>query len=88
MKKRELTFIITTLILGAVLGGLLGEIIGGFLPDGAARTLFTKSLELGFSPVRVDFYSIAFTLGFMVKLNFMSILVVLLVIFYFKWWYI
>lgn len=87
MKKRELTFIIVALILGAVLGGLMGDIIGTFLPDGAARTVFTKSVNIGFDTLKVDFYTIAFTVGLKLKINFMSMLVVILVIVYFRWWY-
>lgn len=88
MKKRELTFIIVALILGAVIGGLLGDLIGSFLPAGAAKTVFTKSVSIGFDTVKVDFYTIAFTFGLMLKINFMSMLVVILVIIYFRWWYI
>ena len=51
MKKRELTFIIIALVLGAVFGGLLGDIIGAYLPAGAAKTIFTVSKEIGFSPI-------------------------------------
>ena len=87
MKKRELTFLITALILGAVLGGLVGDIIGTFLPPGAAKTVFEKSIQVGLGPVQCDFYSIAFTFGVKFKTNFMSALVVLLVIVYFRWWY-
>jgi len=88
LKKRELTFIIVALLLGAILGGFLGELIGSFLPEGAARTLFTKSINIGFETTRVQFYSISFTIGLMFKINFMSVLAVLLVIIYFRWWYI
>ena len=88
MKARDLTFIIVALLLGAVLGGFVGELIGSFLPPGAAKTLFTKSLEVGFDTIRVGFYSISFTIGLMFKINFMSVLGVLLVIIYFRWWYI
>jgi len=87
LKRRELTFLITALILGAVLGGLVGDIIGTFLPPGAAKTVFTKSVEIGFSPAQVDIYAVSFTLGLKFKINFMSVLVVLLVIVYFRWWY-
>ena len=87
MKRRELTFIITGLILGAILGGLVGDVIGTFLPVGAAKTAFTKSIEVGVGPTKVDFYSVAFTFGLMFKINFMSVLVVLLVLVYFRWWY-
>lgn len=87
MKRRELTFLITALILGAVLGGLVGDIIGTFLPDGAAKTVFTKSIQIGMGPTQLDFFAIAVTFGLKLKINFMSVLVVLLVIFYFKYWY-
>jgi hypothetical protein len=82
-----LTFLITALILGAVLGGLAGDIIGHFLPPGAAKTVFTKSIQVGFGPTDVDFFAIAFTIGLKFKINFMSLLVVILVIVYFRWWY-
>ena len=87
MKKRELTFIIVALLLGSILGGFVGEMIGSFLPDGAAKTLFTKSVSVGFETTRVQLYSLSFTIGLMFKINFMSVLVVLLVIMYFRWWY-
>ena len=88
MKRRELTFIIVALVLGAVFGGLIGDIIGTFLPAGAAKTVFTKSIVIGFDTVKVDFYALSFTFGMKLKINFMSMLVVLLVIIYFRWWYI
>ena len=75
------------LILGAVIGGLIGDIIGTFLAPGAAKTLFTKSVEIGFDTIKVDFYAISFTIGLTLKINFMSVLVILLVIVYFRWWY-
>jgi hypothetical protein len=87
VKRRELTFIITALILGAVIGGLVGDIIGTFLPVGTAKTVFIKSIEVGFSPTKLDLYAVSFTIGIMFKINFMSVLFVLLVIVYFRWWY-
>jgi len=88
LKKREMTFIIVALLLGAILGGFVGEMIGSFLPDGAAKTLFTKSIKIGFETTRVELYAISFTIGIMFKINFMSVLAVILVIIYFRWWYI
>ena len=87
MKKREMTFITVALVLGAIMGGLIGSVLGTFLPPSAAKTLFTETISVGFDTVKVDFYSIAFTFGLKVKINFMSVLVVLLVIVYFRWWY-
>ena len=87
MKRRELTFIIVALILGAVIGGLIGDVVATFLPAGAAKTIFAKSIEIGLNTVKVDFFAISFTFGVTVKINFVSILVILLVIIYFRWWY-
>lgn len=87
MKAREVTFIVTALILGVILGALIGDIVGSFLPPGAAKTLFTKSIEVGVDMVKVDFYAISAIFGLTLKINFMSILAVVLVIVYFRWWY-
>ncbi|MCH7689790.1 MAG: DUF4321 domain-containing protein [candidate division Zixibacteria bacterium] len=87
MKRREVLFITVALILGAVIGGLLGEIIATYLPDGAAKTLFSKSIEIGFQTLKVDFYAISFTVGLMLKINLLSALAVILVMIYFRWWY-
>ena len=87
MKKSEAIFLTTALVLAAVLGGLLGEVIGSVLPQGAVRTLFEKSVEFGFDSFHLNLYAVDLTLGFMLKLNFVSVLMVLLVIVYYRWWY-
>jgi hypothetical protein len=88
MKSREVTFIVTALILGAVIGGLMGEIIAEFLPEGGvARDVLSRNIEIGFPATQVDLYAISFIVGLSVKINFMSVLVILLVIIYFRWWY-
>lgn len=86
MNRRELVFLVA-LLLAAVIGGLIGDIIGTYLPDGAAKTLFTKSIQVGFSPTQVEFFAISFTIGLMFKINFVSALFVILVVVYFRWWY-
>lgn len=87
MKRREVLFIVTALILGSVVGGVIGDIIGTFLPPGAAKTLFSKSIQIGLDTTRIDFYAVALTFGLMVKINFVSVLTVIFVIVYFRWWY-
>jgi hypothetical protein len=87
LKKSEITSIVIALLLAAVIGGLIGDLIGSFIPGGAVKMLFQKSLPIGFEAVSVDFFSISFTLGLWVKINFVSILMVILVIVYFRWWY-
>lgn len=87
MKGSEITFMIVALILAAVLGGLIGDIVGTFLPEGAVKTLFEKSIDIGLRPFSLELYAISLTFGFMVKINFVSLLMVILVIAYFKWWH-
>jgi hypothetical protein len=98
VKNRELSFLIVSLILASVLGGFLGELIGEYLPDGAVKTLFKSSLEIGIGkrgvtlneiqePVYINLYSISIAFGLLIKLNFVSVLGVVFVIIYFKWWY-
>jgi hypothetical protein len=87
LKGKEITFLIIALILGAVVGGLVGEIIGSFLPEGAVKTLFEESLNIGFKPITFELYAVSFTIGLLVKINFVSILFLILVVIYFRWWF-
>ncbi len=88
MKRRELTFLIVSIILASVFGGLTGDIISGFLPEGSAKELFGENIEIGFDATKVEFFALSFTAGLMLRVNFMSILFVLMVLIYFRWWYI
>ena len=89
MKKNEITFLVVSLILAAIVGGMVGSLIGEFLPDGASKTLFQKSLEFGVDPpLKVDIFLLKLTIGFMFKINFMSVLFIIMVVIYFRWWYI
>lgn len=99
MNSRELTFIIVSLLLATIFGGFLGQLIGEYLPDGAVKTLFQQNLEIGIGkkgvlvndiqePININLYSISIAFGLLIKINFVSVLMVILVIIYFKWWYI
>lgn len=87
MKGREVTFLLVSLVLAAVVGGLIGDIIGSFLPEGAVKTLFEKSISVGVRPLTVELYALSFTIGLMVKINFVSILFLIVVLLYFRWWF-
>lgn len=87
MKSKEITFIVIVLILAAVIGGLIGEIVGSFLPEGAVKTLFEKSRDFGLETFTLNFHNISLTFGLMIKINFVSILMIILVIAYFRWWH-
>jgi hypothetical protein len=87
LKAREVTFLLVSLVLAAVVGGLIGDIIGSFLPEGAVKTLFEKAISVGFRPLTVELYAISFTIGLMVTINFVSILFLIIVLLYFRWWF-
>ena len=87
MKSREVTFLLVSLVLAAVVGGLIGDIIGSFLPEGAVKTLFEKAISVGFRPLTVELYAISFTIGLMVTINFVSVLFLIIVLLYFRWWF-
>jgi len=87
LKGREVTFLLVSLVLAAVVGGLIGDIIGSFLPEDGVKTLFKESISIGFKPLTLELYAISFTIGLMVKINFVSILFLILVVIYFRWWF-
>ena len=87
MKGRQVTFLLVSLVLAAVVGGLIGDIIGSFMPESEVKRLFERSISIGFKPLTVELYAISFTIGLMVKINFVSILFIILVVIYFRWWF-
>ena len=87
MKRTEIAYVAVILVLAAVIGGLIGDIVGSFLPEGAVKTLFEKSIEIGLRPFTWELYTISLTFGLMIKINFVSILMIILVIAYFRWWH-
>ena len=88
MKRRELAFLFFSIFVAAIFGAVTGDVVSGVLPDGAAKTLLGKHIEVGFDATKVDLYALSFTVGFLVRINFMSILLVIFVLVYFRWWYI
>jgi hypothetical protein len=98
LRDKEIKFIIISLIMAAIIGGFMGQLIGEYLPEGAVKTLFVKSMDIGIGqrgisvnevqePIYIDLYSISLAFGLIVKINFVSLLMIILVIIYFKWWY-
>lgn len=88
MKKSELIFLTVALVLAAVIGGLIGDITASFMPEGGVKTLFEKSIRIGWEePFHLNFYALEFTFGLLVNINFVSILLVIGVLIYYRWWY-
>jgi hypothetical protein len=88
MKRRDVFFLVFSLLLAGIVGGLIGDIVGHYLPDGAVKPLFEKNIPLGIDTGVVDFFVISFNFGVKVVINFMSVLFMILVLIYFRWWYI
>lgn len=91
MRRNEITFLIFALLLATIVGGLLGDMIGEFLPQGTAKTLFQKNVQVGIGvdhPVSADFFSISLAFSFAFRINFVSVLFMIMVLIYFRWWYI
>ena len=88
MRQREVTFLIVALLLAAVAGAVVGGIIAGFLPPGSVGwQIFSETRIFGLPTVLVDFWAVSVTFGLTLKINFMSVLFIILVIVYFRWWY-
>jgi hypothetical protein len=56
-------FYLGVLIAGFIAGGVLTAILRRTLPESAARTVFTTTLDAQFGPVSADLLVISFTLG-------------------------
>jgi hypothetical protein len=54
---------------------------------GPPRPFFSRSVEIGFDSTTLNLFTITFTIGLLIKLNFVSLLMVVLVLVYFRWWY-
>lgn len=88
MRRSELSYVVIGVLLGAIVGGLIGQIIGSFLPEGTVKTLFTESIRWGITDsVTIDLHAISLTFGIAFQFNFVSVLMMIFVLAYFRWWY-
>ena len=62
-RRRSVSRLIWTLVLGFFLGGLLTKLAEMFLPESAARTFLTMAASISVGPLAVDLVAISFTLG-------------------------
>ena len=84
MKKSGWTFL-GFILIGGLLGGMLGEILSVFSPSEPIQTIFAKALSPGIDPpLTVDLILIKITLGFLFKINLLTILGILLGIYLYK----
>lgn len=62
-RRRSVTRLAWTLVLGFFLGGLFTKLAELFLPESAARTFVTTAVSASVGPLSVDLVAVAFTLG-------------------------
>lgn len=84
MKKSGWT-LLGFILIGGLLGGMLGEILTVFSPSEQIQTIFARSLSPGIDPpLTVNLVLIKVTLGFLFKINLLTILGILLGVYLYK----
>jgi len=72
-------------LIGGLLGGVLGEILRVMAPQGTIQTVFATNITPGISPpLTIDLVLIKLTLGFVLKINLLSLLGMFLGIYLYK----
>jgi len=73
------------IFIGGLLGGVLGEILRVFAPAGVIQDIFARSVSTGLEPpFTVDFVLIKITLGFIFKINLLTLLGIFFGIYLYK----
>jgi len=85
--RRRFAVIVFIIILGAMLGSAFGQIIGKVLPKGPVKSFFLASVPVGFKTVHVDLAVFTFDIGFMLRLNIISVVGVVLLAYLLRWLY-
>ncbi len=79
MLKKSGRHLLLFIFIGGLLGGILGEILQVVSPQGIIRDIFGEAQSLGVDPpVTVNLVLLKFTLGFLLKINLLSVLGMLL----------
>lgn len=92
---RLLLFVVLGLIIGGILGeclgllfGSLGELMNAGGQNNIVHNFFVSAFELKLgvdSPIVIDLYLVKFVLGFGLKLNFVSIIGLVVALYIMKW---
>ena len=84
MRKSPWILLVFVLI-GGLLGGVLGEILRVMAPHGTIQTIFATNYVLGITePLTIDLVLLKFTIGFVLKINLLSLLGMFLGIYLYK----
>ena len=84
MKKSGWT-LLGFIFIGGLLGGMLGEILTVFSPSEQIQTIFARALSPGIDPpLTVNLILFKITIGFLLKINLLTILGILLGVYLYK----
>lgn len=84
MKKSGWT-LLGFIFIGGLLGGMLGEILTVFSPSEQIQTIFAKALSPGIDPpLTINLVLFKITIGFLFKINLLTILGIFLGIYLYK----
>jgi hypothetical protein len=62
------------IVIGALLGTMVGELLGAYLPDGAVKNFFLKSIRFGLEPAALDLQILTLTFGLILKINVLTVI--------------
>ena len=84
MKKSPWILLIFVLI-GGLLGGVVGEFLRVLAPHGTIQSVFATSYVLGITePLTIDLVLVKFTIGFLLKINLLSLIGMFLGVYLYK----
>jgi hypothetical protein len=83
--KKSPGILLIFVLIGGLLGGVLGEILRVMAPHGTIQTVFATNFVLGITePLTIDLVLLKFTIGFVLKINLLSLLGMFLGIYLYK----
>lgn len=85
LKKRNLSWILIIVVLGALIGSALGEALGVILPEGVVRDFFLRAAEFSFGPASLGLVVFSLTLGFSFKINVIGVIGFILAAYFLRW---
>lgn len=75
MLKKSGSYLLLFIFIGGLLGSILGEILQIVAPQGTVQSIFGRAVHLGMDPpVTVDLVLLKFTLGFLLRMNLLTVL--------------
>jgi hypothetical protein len=89
LKEKKISTLILIVIVGLLIGSYLNYLLLLIPGENVIKTLFTYDIGVGVgfpSPLVIDLYAIKFQLGLQMKFTPMSILGVLISLYFFRWY--